>query len=123
MTTWLYYSAIGAPARITDFGWKQLQLPKETVGARELELLLQARGSSFRHLVLPHGREHNAQRMAARRLVERGLLQEPNAVGGGYGTYRLTRGRRQWLYVYNLTERGWSCWLRSKQEQSKGAGA
>jgi hypothetical protein len=56
-------------------------------------------------IVLLHTREANADRMAARRLVARELLSEPNAK-------RLSDG--SWLYFYTLTERGASCWLRVK---------
>jgi hypothetical protein len=77
----------------------------ETVGAREAELLMRARESSSQGIVLTHGRGkiENRERMAARRLIARGLLTEPNAFGGpGVG----------WLYRYTLTLRGRMCWLR-----------
>lgn len=76
----------------------------ERVGARELALLLRARSSNAHTLALPHNRERNADRLAARRLVLRGLLHAPNAMGRG----------GNWLYFYALTERGATCWLRSK---------
>lgn len=105
MTTWTYYYPTGDP---TGWSSKDPSITSEaylTVGARELELLLRARRSSTGTLVLPHDRERNAERMAARRLVERGLLREPNAMGG-----RSTG----WLYFYGLTERGRTAWLRSR---------
>lgn len=105
--SWLYYGPAGALVQITDVGWSTITDPRETVGARQLELLLRVRSSSTGTLVLPHNRERDVERMAARRLVLRGLLHEPNVMGG-----REYRGRRQYLYFYALTERGRTAWLR-----------
>ncbi|HEU5282855.1 MAG TPA: hypothetical protein VFU53_03505 [Burkholderiales bacterium] len=77
----------------------------ETVGARQAELLLRARSSSTGTLVLPHNRERDTERSAARRLVLRGLLRAPNAMGSP---------RFGYLYFYGLTERGRTAWLRVK---------
>lgn len=82
----------------------------ETVGDRELEILLRARRAESGSVVLQHDRESNAERMAARRLCARGLLSEPNAFGNGH---------IGWLYRYNLTERGRSCWLRCKARSER----
>lgn len=99
MSTWTYHRPISGDPH------PEIEPNVEQVGARELELLLRARRSSAGTLVLPHDRERNAERMAARRLVERGLLREPNAMGG-----RSTG----WLYFYGLTERGHTAWLRCR---------
>lgn len=106
MTAWTYFG----PGAGSQPGWPGTRsAPRgeqvEQVGARELELLLRARRSSTGTLVLPHSRERNAERMAARRLVERGLLRAPNGMGG-----RSTG----WLYFYGLTERGRTAWLRCR---------
>jgi hypothetical protein len=81
----------------------------EVVGARQLALMLRARRSAelttSAALYLVHDRASNRERMAARRLVERGLLSAPYCVGNAH----VGRG-----YVYALTERGRSCWLRAK---------
>ena len=111
MTAWTYYGPTGAPVKITFVGWGELERmgqPTETVGPRALELLLRARSTTSGTLVLRHDREHNAERMAARRLCERGLLHWPNAMGGQIA------GASSWLYFYALTERGRTAWLRSK---------
>lgn len=82
----------------------------EAVGARQAELLLRARSSSTGTLVLPHNRERDTERSAARRLVLRGLLHAPNAMTAG----AWSNERRCWLYFYGLTERGRTAWLRVK---------
>lgn len=103
MTEWTYFDRDGrqwtepVTTDITDDG------SIETVGKRELEMLLRARRSSSKSVVIPHAKERNAERLALRRLCERGLSSWPNAFGGpGVG----------WLYRYNLTERGETVWLR-----------
>jgi hypothetical protein len=78
----------------------------EKVGATQLDLMLKARESSGGTMVLTHDRASNRERMAARRLVERGLLAGPNYMGNS------VIGR---IYVYTLTERGRTCWLRVKR--------
>lgn len=80
----------------------------EVVGVREAEVLLMAKESSSGGITITHGRGkiENRTRMAARRLVARGLLTEPNAFGGGWAG---------WLYRYNLTERGRTCWLKVRR--------
>lgn len=93
----------------------------ETVGAGQLQLMLKARRSAEHSFTLAHGRANNRQRMAARRLVERGLLAGPNYVGrqpalrnlngDALGPAPLNTGG--W-FTYRLTERGASCWLRVK---------
>lgn len=117
MSRWKYFGPAGRPARITDLGWDVLTDPRETVGPAQLQLLLLARRSSGVTVVLTHDRRHNRKRMAARRLVERGLLAGPNF----RGTQRITNyrgqeivGARAGIYVYTLTERGRMCWLRTR---------
>jgi hypothetical protein len=85
------------------------------IGPTQLELLRKAGESSGGTVLLTHERAGNKQRMAARRLVERGLLAGPALMGGGKGTYRETRGRDLYLYIYTLTERGRDCWLKVKR--------
>lgn len=76
----------------------------ETVGAVEAGLLLLAKNSETKTLCLRHDRGSNRQRMAARRLVARGLLAAPNYMTAGFPGGG--------LYFYALTPRGASCWLR-----------
>ncbi len=85
----------------------------ETVGERELELMLRARSSSTGTLVLTHGREGNAERLAARRLMER----QPPLLAGGNWLGPDHRGGR--LYAYVLTARGLSCWLRAQKREGR----
>jgi len=81
----------------------------ETVGARELEMLLRARNSAGQQgVVISHNGQQDRERLALRRLTKRGLFLEPNAFGGGWV---------QWLYRYNLTERGRTCWIRARSER------
>lgn len=111
MTTWEYYWPSGekAASGVAPFMGLRGAPSTETIGRRQLELLLNARRSRSGQLLLTHGRQSNAARMAARRLVERGLLAGPNYLGP-----------RDWgyLYCYHLTNRGRTCWLRSKKESS-----
>lgn len=112
MSAYLYYHPgievpQRGPARWRTERWNELT---ETVGARQLELLLRARSSSTGTLVLPHNRERDTERSAARRLVLRGLLHAPNAMTAG----AWSNERRCWLYFYGLTERGRTAWLRVK---------
>lgn len=118
MSGWLYHGPSGNPARITDIGWSTLTEAKEQIGSAQLALILRARRSAHGQIVLTHGRSQNAERMAARRLVKRGLLNGPQFVGRP-ATMRFWRARgcspASGLYVYTLTERGRTCWLRSKE--------
>jgi hypothetical protein len=82
--------------------WDELT---ETVGASELPLMRRARVSANGRLVLTHGRSNNRARLAARRLVLRGLLER--------GT--LGNLRTGYLHTYRLTERGRTCWLRARR--------
>lgn len=105
---WLYYMPTAAKALPENAGpCRGLQDQVETLGGRQAELMLRARGSQFNMLTLAHGRQQNAERMAARRLVARGLLNEPNYLGV-----------REWgyVYAYSLTTRGRTCWLRVQKE-------
>ncbi len=89
----------------------------EHVGARSLALLLRARSSRSGTLVLQHSRAGNAERLAAARLVERGLLTAPNFLGAPAPVRHWRTGARRaapGLYRYNLTERGRSAWLWSR---------
>lgn len=103
---WRYYMPGGRPS-----GWSVLRAPEgqdvHTVGRRELTLILRARNSRSGQVVLQHDRAHNAERMAARRLVGRGLLRDPNAM-------RMRDG--SWLHFYNLTDAGRTSWLRVREE-------
>lgn len=115
MTTWVYWPPLGPVDPMTDPA--ELR-GMETLGARQAQLLLRARKSEGGLLVLTHDRSSNRDRMAARRLVERELLSGPNWTGG----IRNWRGRTlarnvTGLYVYTLTSRGRSCWLRVKEER------
>ncbi len=112
MTTWLYYTPEGSDSR----GAMGQPWQTETVGARELELLLLARSGPAGKVVVLHTRASNAERMAARRLVERGLLRAPYPLGGAPGTWKQERGRISRVWLYELTERGRTCWLRAKKE-------
>lgn len=118
MTKWLYIRADGHVCRPHLIGAiiAQRGYPLETVGARELELMLRARRSWHGQLTIPHDRAHNAERMALRRLVQRGLFSEPNYVGGAPSSWKQGRNRPVWLYVYTLTDRGRECWLRTREE-------
>lgn len=75
-----------------------------SVGARELEILLRARHSTAKRVVVGHSRADNAMRLAARRLTLRGLLHPAQRFGND------RNGR---IHVYRLTERGRTCWLRA----------
>lgn len=113
-----YYSPDGGTEITTDMPhW--LMEPSQLVGSAQLVLMLRARRSAHGQIALTHGRCQNAERMAARRLVERGLLSGPNFVGrpGAVRHWRDAPGRSpaSGLYVYTLTERGRTCWLRSKE--------
>lgn len=102
MTNYLYYPpySVQGMGHVSPAQGKSIEL-----GKRQMELLSIARASKTHTLVLTHGRNQmaNAQRMAARRLVARGLLQAPNAMGNA---------ATGWLYFYALTEKGLSSWLR-----------
>jgi hypothetical protein len=89
----------------------------ETVGAVEAELLLLAKNSRTKTLCLRHDRESNRQRMAARRLVARGLLAAPNYMPGKT-CFPADVQDRSGLYFYALTPRGASCWLRYPKGKS-----
>jgi len=113
-----YYSPDGGTEITTDMPhW--LMEPSQLVGSAQLALILRARRSAHGQIVLTHGRSQNAERMAARRLVERELLSGPNFVGRP-ATVKFWRARgcspASGLYVYTLTERGRTCWLRSKEK-------
>lgn len=75
----------------------------ETVGQRQGELVMRARRSTSGGIVLLHTRQFNRDRMAARRLVQRRLLTGPRRYGNAELGYS---------YIYSLTSRGRSCWLR-----------
>lgn len=115
MTTWIYHKPQGR----ADLPPAVLHLEPslvETLGTRQAELLLRARKSEGGILVLTHERSSNRDRMAARRLVERGLLSGPNWTG----SIRNWRGQQlarnfTGLYVYTLTSRGRTAWLRVKE--------
>lgn len=106
MTTWVYHGPDGWSGP-KEKSAAVLGIPVETLGARQAQLLLRARKSQGGLLVLTHDRASNRDRMAARRLVERELLGGPNYLGPV----------RDGLYVYTLTSRGRSCWLRVKEER------
>lgn len=117
--TMTYYSPDGGTEFTTDMPhW--LMEPSVLVGSAQLALMLRARRSAHGQIVLTHGRSQNAERMAARRLVERKLLSGPNFVGrpGALRRWRDASGgsAASGLYVYTLTERGRTCWLRSKEK-------
>jgi hypothetical protein len=78
----------------------------EAIGQRQAELLLRARRSRSHALVAMHTRQFNRERMALRRLVQRGLFFEPRK----YGSPALG-----FIYVYQLTGRGRSCWIKSNR--------
>ncbi len=80
------------------------------VGIRQAHLLRIARGSKTGTLVLSHSLAGASNRMAARRLVLRGLLNAPNAMGSG---------EAGWLYFYAITRKGRDSWLRILPVQSK----
>lgn len=105
MTTWVYHPPANAQTPAPP-GCARLE-GAETLGARQAQLLLRARKSQGGLLVLTHDRASNRDRMAARRLVERELLGGPNYLGPA----------RDGLYVYTLTSRGRSCWVRVKEER------
>jgi hypothetical protein len=112
MTDWLLATSTGWP-----MGWGDARLRAEvaplleTVGAVEAELLLLAKNNRTHTLCLRHDRESNRQRMAARRLVARGLLAAPNYMPGKT-RFPADVQDRGGLYFYALTPRGASCWLR-----------
>lgn len=115
---WNYYGPQGQ--RAVDATAEQVMLPALkpiTVGARELAVMLRARESKHHQLVLSHDRESNVDRMAARRLTARGLLHEPNYMGGAPSSWKAGKNRPIYLYVYTLTDLGRSCWLRTKASE------
>jgi hypothetical protein len=75
----------------------------ERVGWTQAQLMIKAKIAPSGTLVLLHDRASNRQRMAARRLVGRGLLAGPNYRGG--------------MHFYTLTERGRTCWLRARENE------
>lgn len=79
----------------------------EIVGDAQYRLLMRARLNPSHSFVLEHNRASSAERLAARRLIERGLLTGPNAFGNA---------RIGWVYMYGLTERGATCRLRTGSE-------
>jgi hypothetical protein len=87
------------------------------MGPTQLKLMLRAREGQGT-LVLTHDRRSNRERMAARRLAERGLLLEPNYTGlvRNWRGQTVADGRAPGVYVYTLTKRGAQCWLRAKKE-------
>lgn len=132
MSSWtLHCPKHGADCDMPHRLWPLVAANGETVGATQLALLLRARAGKSGMLVLQHTRNQvaNKERMAARRLVERGLLSGPNyvkqaplrnwrgaAVGGA------PENPYTGVYSYTLTKRGRACWLRTRStEQSKGA--
>ena len=107
VTSWTYFDRYGDT--ITREMYEQAIIAdidgRATVGKRELEMLLRARRSGSKSVVIPHTKERDRERLALRRLCERGLFSWPNAFGGpGMG----------WLYRYSLTERGRAVWLRCR---------
>jgi hypothetical protein len=81
----------------------------EMLGQRQMELVIRARRSRSHALVAMHTRQFNRERMALRRLVQRGLFFEPRK----YGSPALG-----FIYIYQLTGRGRSCWLKSNWRSS-----
>lgn len=117
MTRWRYYTPSGMNGLLPPILDTDVLI---TVGSAQLALMLRARRSAHGQIVLTHGRSQNAERMAARRLVERELLSGPQFVGRPAGIKRwrdpeVVTGPASGLYVYTLTERGRTCWLRSKE--------
>lgn len=106
MSEWDYYDKAGwlwpgplEPGQLTDSD------TVETVGPSELPLMRRARASANGALTLIHGRNANRARLAARRLVLRELL-----------THRvLGSARFGYLHLYQLTDRGRTCWLRARR--------
>lgn len=118
MSGWLYTAPDGTEHRDSIV---LRSTGAERVGSAQLALMLRARRSAHGQIVLTHGRSQNAERMAARRLVERELLSGPQFVGRPAGIKRwrdpeVVTGPASGLYVYTLTERGRTCWLRSKEK-------
>lgn len=107
MSGWRYYRGTEEvldlwPATVAhEFG------ATETVGARQLDIMLRARRGQG-NVVLDHDRRGNKERMAAVRLVARGLLAGPYHFGGRPHGF---------TYSYTLTARGRTCWLRTKAEE------
>jgi hypothetical protein len=109
---WMVITSSAQPAitaALAEFAFHTGQM--ETVGAVEAELMLLAKNSRTGTLCLRHDRESNRQRMAARRLVARGLLTEPNFMSAGFPGGG--------LYFYALTPRGQQCWLRYPKPSKK----
>ena len=100
--------------------------PIETVGATQLDVLLRMRNTASGTLVLTHTRDAqaNRERMALRRLVERELVVRTTRFAQEDAPMRNWRGREvggipnnpyAGIYVYALTERGRTCWLRTRE--------
>lgn len=111
MVTWHYYrdgkftvSGSGRPSAEVERVLKDI----ESIGATQLDLMLKAREGDSGMVILEPGNER--QRLAARRLVERGLLRR--AVQRPKFNTRLAPPHPQRLRTYFLTQRGKSCWLR-----------
>lgn len=75
----------------------------ETIGQRQGGLVMRARRSASGGIMLMHTRQFNRDRMAARRLVQRGLFTEPRRYGNAVLGF---------IYIYSLTPRGRACWLK-----------
>ncbi len=107
MTKYDYIPPRSTVATIFNAPFDPISIP---VGVRQAQLLMIARGSKTKTLVLSHSVAGASNRMAARRLVLRGLLSPPNAMGSD---------ETGWLYFYTLTRKGRDSWLRILPEQSK----
>jgi hypothetical protein len=100
MTTWLYYDKDLTQSPDKDC---------ETIGLTQLKIMLRAREARSGLVMLTEGDER--ERMAAKRLVKRGLLrrcvERPKSVG-----QKFTMPTAAQLRIYSLTNRGRHCWLR-----------
>ncbi len=80
------------------------------MGRTQLMIMLQARASANGQVIVPHARHHNAWRLAARRLVARGLLREAQVLGATAG---FEHRQPTFTYVHTLTDLGRTAWLKT----------
>lgn len=75
----------------------------KAIGKTERELLTRAQNATSKRVVIMHDRANNTRRLAARRLVARGLLMPPTrfVVGPDFKSKRATS-----IFIYRLTNEG-----------------
>jgi hypothetical protein len=100
VTTWEYYWR-GGTTRLAGRAQPHHTCDVQTLGASQLAVIMRAREARS-GMVMTEGER---ERLAARRLVERGLLRR-GGVPGGNPVHRR---------CYTLTPRGRHCWIRVRK--------